>query len=388
MKICHLDPLFLPYHGGAEKHVFEISRRLIKKGYDITVLTSRLPATATSEVIEGIKVKRVNPTLYIPSFPFPLSFLPPPFSIMPFQCIDVLRQDADIFHIHNRFWYGPGVLLAAKLRGKALILTLHNARPEGIDFPTDFFGLLFDLAYGRRIMELADKIICVSEYTKRVTVPPRLWEKCIVITNGVDTQRFNPRVSGERVRKKLGIPTDAPLILCNARLVRQKGLPYLIDAFALTKRDFTGAKLVVIGKGPLKEELLAQATRLGVDRDFVITTGIPEDELPEWYAAADLFVLPSVWEPCAVVLLEALASGKPIVATNIGGNPELVTRECGLLVRARDADALYAAMARLLAAPALRRKMARAARRRAERLFSWDIVAEKIHKVYQSIGRR
>ncbi|MEM3030618.1 MAG: glycosyltransferase family 4 protein [Candidatus Micrarchaeia archaeon] len=388
MKICQLDPLFLPYQGGAEKHVFETSKRLARKSYDITVLTSRLPGTETSEAIEGVRVKRVNPTLYISKFPFPLSFLPPPFSIMPFQCIDVLRQDADVFHIHNRFWYPPSVLLAIKLRRKPLLLTLHNARPEGIDLPTDFFGLLFDLAYGRRIMELADKIICVSEYTKRVTVPPRLWRKCVVINNGVDTSRFSPHVKGGRVRRKLGISPDAPLILCNARLVRQKGLSYLIDAFALLKRDFQNAKLVLIGKGPLKEELLAQAARLGVDKDFVITTGIPENELPEWYAAADFFVLPSVWEPCAVVLLEALASGKPVVATRVGGNPEIVSKECGLLVQARDANALYAAMARLLAAPALRRKFAKAAQRRAERLFSWDIVAEKMHKVYQSLGRR
>jgi len=388
MKLCQLDPLFLPYFGGAEKHVFEVSRRLARRGYDITVLTSHLPGTPPGETIEGIRVKRVRPTFYIQRFPFPLSFLPPPFSIMPFQCIDVLRQDADVFHIHNRFWYPPGVLLAIKLRGKPLILTLHNAKPEGIDFPTDFGGALFDLFYGRRVMELADRIVCVSEYTKRVTVPPRLWGKCVVINNGVDIQRFNPRVKGGRVRKKLGIPRDAPLLLCNARLVRQKGLSHLVDAFALLRRDFQDARLLLIGKGPLKDELLAQAERLGVGKGFIITTGIPEEELPEYYAAADIFVLPSLWEPCAVVLPEALASGKAIVATDIGGNPEIVSRGCGVLVEPGSADALCSAMARLLGDHSMREKMGRAARKRAERLFSWEIIAEKMHKVYQSVGRR
>jgi len=380
-RICMLDPLFYPYQGGTEKHVLEVGKRLVKDyRHDITVLTSRLPGTLAHSELDGIKIIR-TPSLYLDRLP---SFLPPPFTIAPFHAFDLMKQDAQIIHIHNRYWYHAATLGAIKLRKKKLVLTLHNARPEGISFAADKLGAIYDFFWGQRIMEMSERTIAVSEWTKRTTVPKFLQDKCTVIYNGIDVKHFSPKVDGSVIRKKLGIG-KSPLLLSNGRLVPQKGFSYLIDAFAKLKKDLPLAKLVIIGKGPLRPALDSRIEQLGISRSVKFVTGIPETEMPLYYAAADLFILPTLWEPCAVALLEAMASGKPIVTTNAGGNPELVTKACGVLTAPRDSQALYEAAVKLLFDKNRLERMGKASRKRAVDNFTWDNTARKTDAVYKSI---
>ncbi len=386
LKICMLDPLFLPYPGGAEKVVYEIGKRLAKKGHEVTVLTSRLPNTPKEEVMEGINIVR-SPALYFEKLPF--SFLPPPFTLAPLLNSDILKQDADVFHMHNRFWYYLGTLLTIKLlKKKNLMLTLHNARPIGIDWATDTSGKMYDVLWANRIMENCNRITAVSDWTKRVTVPKALWPKSTVIHNAVDNRRFKPRPrkSAQFVRDKFGIG-DEELILTNARMVKQKGYEYLLDAFAKLKADkeHKNAKMIAIGKGPLKEWIVKRAQELGVGDSFFPTTGIPEEELPLYYNAADVFQLSSIWEPCAVVLFEALASGSPIVAFGAGGTPEIINDDCGRAVESRNSNELCLKTKELLEDKKLRTKLSVKARKRAEDEFTWDISTDKFENVYKSL---
>ncbi|MFH0818006.1 MAG: glycosyltransferase family 4 protein [Candidatus Micrarchaeota archaeon] len=387
LKICMLDPLFIPYPGGAEKVVYEFGKRLAKKGHDITVLTSRLPKTSPTEEMDGIHVIRTS-SIYFEKLPF--SFLPPPFTFMPLLNIDILKQEADIFHIHNRFWYYPGTLLTLKLlKRKKLMLTLHNARATGIDFATDASGTLYDILWANRIMENCDKITAVSGWTKRITVPERLWQKSEVILNGVDTDRFKPmpKKDSQFVREKFGIGNEE-LLLTNARMVKQKGYEYLLDAFAKLKSDqkHKDAKLIAIGRGPLKERILSKAKELGVSDSFFPATGIPEAELPHYYNTADVFLLSSVWEPCAVVLFEAVATGCPIVASDAGGTPEVIeNQKSGILVSARDSNALCEKAKEVLENKKLASSLSKGARERAVKSLTWDVTSEKFEKVYKSM---
>jgi glycogen synthase len=381
-----LDPLFIPYPGGAEKVVFEVGKRLAKKGHEVTVLTSKIPNTASREEMEGMHIIR-TPSLYFEKLPF--SFLPPPFTLSPALNYDILKQDADIFHMHNRFWYYLGTLANLKLiKRKKLMLTLHNARAIGIDQQTDVSAGFYDDIWAKRIMENCDKMTAVSDWTKRVTVPEKLWPKCEVILNGIDTTKFYPREKklSQHIRDKFNIGDDE-LILTNARIIKQKGYEYLISAFSelVHDKEHRKAKLLIIGKGPLKEWVLEKAKALGVGDSVIITTGIPEQELPLYYNAADIFALASIWEPCAVVLFEALASGTPVVAFGAGGIPEIVDEECGRVVPPRDSHALYLKMKELLEDKKLRDKLSIRARKKAEANFTWDIAAEKFEKVYKSL---
>ncbi|MEM3555823.1 MAG: glycosyltransferase family 4 protein [Candidatus Micrarchaeia archaeon] len=380
MEICMLDPLFYPYFGGTEKVVYEFGKRLAKK-HGITILTSQIPGTKPYEEIEGMKVYR-TPSIYIKNLP---SFMPPPYTISPFLVKDLLkRKEADIFHIHCRYFYYLGTILAIKqIMRKKLMLTLHNAKPAGISFLTDKCAALYDAVWGYRIMENCNRITAVSRYTKEVTVPHYMQNKTEVVYNGVDEKRFKPR-KDDSIREKFNIG-DSPLLLTNARLIPQKGLHYLIEAFYMLKKDFRDAKLIIIGKGPLRDTLGSQCFRLGVQDSVFFVTGIPEEELPLYYNNATLFVLPSLWEPSAVVLYEALASGKAIVATRVGGNPEIVSEECGMLVPPHNAHELHDKIKLLLENDKMRRRMERNSRKRAVENFTWDIAAKRYEKIYERV---
>jgi glycosyltransferase involved in cell wall biosynthesis len=379
-----LDPLFFPYFGGTEKVVLEVGSRLVKKhGYQVGVLTSMIPQArgVHREEIQGIDVVR-SPAMYFERMP---SFLPPPFTVAPSINRDLEREftGSDIFHVHNRFWYPPSTYTKVKHKmSKKLMVTIHNARPRGISDSVDFWGGMFDDTIGKRIFSLCDRINCVSSATMVDTIPEAIHDRCSVVYNGVDTSKFRPGLDPSPLREKLGLG-ESPVILSNGRLIEQKGFKYLIEAFAAVRREIKDAELVIIGKGPLKEELTQQAASLGIGGSVLFVTGIPEAELPLYYSMADVFVLPSLYEPSAVVLYEALSSGKPIVATAAGGNQEIVTGECGDIVPVRDAPALSRSMTSLLLDMNKRRHMGHASRTRAVERFDWDVIARDWDRSYR-----
>ena len=386
MRICVLDPLFFPYFGGTEKVVLEVGSRLVKDyGYEFEVLTSMIPQAKgiSRETVKGIGVHR-TPSIYLSSLP---AFLPPPFTFSPLLNLDLLTQHnrADVYHINNRFWYSWGTLASIKLlMRRRLMLTIHNSRPRGIAPDVDLWGGLYDDTLGRVLFSACDRINCVSRSALEDTIPKGMHGKCAVVYNGVDTKSFKPGKGGEEVREKFRLG-DSPLILSNGRLVTQKGFNYLLDAFAGVKKEIKDAKLMIIGRGPLKDQLLAQAASLGIADSVIITTGIPEEELPNYYNAADVFALASLYEPSAVVLYEALGCGKPIVATSAGGNPEIVSKDCGFIVPKHSSKALKEKLLALLEDDSLRKKAGAASRKRAVENFDWDIIAGEWDKSYKAL---
>ncbi len=387
LKICMLDPLFFPYFGGTEKVVLEVGSRLVKNhGYEVQVLTSMIPQAkgVRRENLHGLDVIR-TPSFYMERMP---SFIPPPFTISPLLGRDMRSKcsDAHVFHVHNRFWYSPLTYLGIKRwQGKKLMLTIHNARPRGISKRVDYWGGLYDELIGRSIFAACDRINCVSEATLRDTIPEQDRRKATVVYNGVDTKRFRPGLDVSDLRKKLGVGSST-VVLSNGRLVEQKGFPILIDAMAKVRERFKDTHLVIIGKGPMKDELTKKASALGMADSLHFVTGIPEEQIPLYYGMADVFALASFYEPSAVVLYEALGCGKAIVATNAGGNPEIVSPECGFIVPTRDPQALSERIGTLLSDESLRKKCEIASRERAERLFDWDVVAKAWHDSYKAIA--
>ena len=379
-----LDPLFFPYFGGTEKVVLEVGSRLVRQhGYQVDVLTSMIPQAkgVRREELQGINVVR-SPAMYFERMP---SFLPPPFTLAPSINRDLGRECAEneIFHVHNRFWYPPSTYTKVKRRlKKKLMVTVHNARPRGISDKVDFWGGMFDDTIGKRIFSMCDRINCVSHATMVDTIPEAIQDRCTVVFNGVDTSKFKPGLDPYPLREKLALG-ESPVILSNGRLIEQKGFKYLIEAFASLRREIKDAELVIIGKGPLKNDLDQLASSLGIGGSVRFVTGIPEHELPQYYAMADIFVLPSLYEPSAVVLYEALSSGKPIVATEVGGNPEIVSGECGNMVPVRDSSALSRSMTSLLLDRNKRLGMERASRSRAVERFDWDVIARDWDRSYR-----
>jgi glycosyltransferase involved in cell wall biosynthesis len=235
----------------------------------------------------------------------------------------------------------------------------------------------------RRACENAHRVIVVSEQnqTEAVEYYGIDQNRLSVIPNGVDTSRFNPDVNGSRVRQRLGLE-DKQVILYVGGLRDRKGIPYLIQAMKRVREEIPGSVLVICGEGSQRKNLQEMSRELGVSEYTIFTGEVPYEDLPEYYAACDLFVLPSNYEAQGIVLLEAMSSHRAVVATRVGGIPETVGADTGILVPPRDPSSLVQAIMKLLKDTALREKMAAAGRVRAAD-FDWKIVSERTLELYQ-----
>ena len=276
-----------------------------------------------------------------------------------------------IFHAHLSWPLACkyGVLAAWLARVPAIVATAHlyvelrgNRRPPVMLRPL------------RRIIAVSDEV--KTRYAGDLRVPAR---KLTVVRNGI---RVPPlvRLRDPALRAELVRGRPDYVIITPARLHEQKGHAFLLAAAA----QVPDATFVLVGDGPLRAELEARVRELGL-AERCIFLGHRSD-VPDLLAAADLFVLPSLYEGLPVSVLEAMAAERPIVATAIGGTDEAVTHEVtGLLVPPRDAAALASAICRMRADPALARRLASGGRERVEREFSSDVAARHVMRIYDEI---
>jgi glycosyltransferase involved in cell wall biosynthesis len=202
---------------------------------------------------------------------------------------------------------------------------------------------------------------------------------------GVDTEHFRPAESRSAARARLRLPKSGVCIATVCRLHRDKGVGHLISAFERLCSSAGDAWILIVGDGPAKEELEAQAERLGVRPRVFFVGPQPHADVRNWLQAADVFVLPSRKEGLPNSILEAMAAGLPVVATDVGGIGEAVTRSCGRLVPYSDVPALAEALRRLIDSPELRSSQGQAARSRAVETFGWAASAARLIGVYRSV---
>lgn len=233
---------------------------------------------------------------------------------------------------------------------------------------------------------LCGRIICVSRAVAgRFAGSLYFSDKVRVIYNGVDTAQFTPSLSGEEFRKSNSIPSSAPLIGYCGQLVESKGLAVLIDAFKIIKNSIPESRLVLAGRGDFEDELRAKVRGLGLE-DSVAFAGFVEN-IPQFMAVLDIFILPSFWlEGLSRVLLEAMACGKPVVTTPLGGNTEtIVDGETGFFFQAGSSADLARKAVSLLKDRALAARLGGNGRRRAVELFDIRSTSEKIHGLYDEL---
>ena len=247
----------------------------------------------------------------------------------------------------------------------------------------------------RALASLPDAIICNSNaIAKRFIRKGRLPGKVHIIHNGVDVERFNPLIKGDGIRKRFDIGDEEIVIGIASRFNQNKGHEIFLSAASNLLKEVPGGRLklkFLIAGGAVFEEDMNRETRLKAFAreadmgDRVIFTGFVND-MPEIYAATDIFVLASFAEPCGRVIAEAMACGKPVVGTNIGGTPEMVADGItGLLVRPGDAPAMAGAIRMLVEDKDRRLAMGREARIKAEKEFDIKAHAKKTGDLYSHI---
>jgi glycosyltransferase involved in cell wall biosynthesis len=241
-----------------------------------------------------------------------------------------------------------------------------------------------DRLLDKLLLRLASAVVVNSNAVggRFAWAPP---EKVRRIYNGVDLTRFSPRQPSAELRAALALPDGALVVASVGRFVLYKGYAYLLEAARRVQDSRSGVHWVLIGDGELRGELERRCQDLGLSTQ-VHFTGWRED-VPDILALCDLFVLPSLTEHFGRVLIEAMAMGKAVVATNGGGVPEIVRQdETGLLVPPAQSKALAEAVLALLEDPARAARLGTAGRRRAETAFSLASHVAAVQSLYGEIA--
>ena len=373
LNICILSVDFLPNVGGIAAHVYELARALRALGNDITIVTFRDSLFAPGEeTIDGLHVVRV----YLPRNTV---LLYPAFALFEYFSVRriIKRKKIDLLHSHYVFPDGfvsrlqPGVPGIATEHTSGFLDRLEQGRMLG----------LYRWVYSRmnHIITPSDEL---AGAVGSLGVPR---QKITFVSNGVDTDKFSPEVPPRDLRQQYALAPDTRIVLCPRRLEPKNGVKYLVEAVPAVLRQCPEARFFVVG-GSYPDQLALlrkRARELGIEDQIIFAGSVPNAEMPSWYTAADVVVLPSLKEATSIAGLEAMACGRPLVGTNVGGIPHLVTDgRTGLLVEPRDPDGLADALARLLTDDAARREMGVAARKKAVDRFSWARIAGTVEGIY------
>jgi glycosyltransferase involved in cell wall biosynthesis len=231
-----------------------------------------------------------------------------------------------------------------------------------------------------------EQFIVVSDSLKKTLIQKRgiSSQRVIKIYNGIELDQYHPDAECGNLRKQWGIPDHVPLIGAIGRMVWQKGFEYLIEAVPEIMRVVPEAGFLLVGDGPLKDKLKVKSEKLKV-ADRIIFTGFRGD-IKDIIAAIDILVIPSLLEGFPMITLEAMAMGKPIIATRIDGIVEQISDgEEGILVPPGDPDALAKAIIRVLTDTKSGKTMGVAGRKKVEQEFSVEKMVSETEKVYMSL---
>jgi teichuronic acid biosynthesis glycosyltransferase TuaC len=231
----------------------------------------------------------------------------------------------------------------------------------------------------RRTLHEADFLVTVSGALRKTALSMGAWaERSKAILNGCDTSVFYPQ-DLSKARRKLGIEEEGEAVVYVGRLDLAKGLRELVEAATIAKAKHPQMRCYLVGDGADRPGLVAQVAKQGAEDWIKFVDPCPTDQVATWMAAADLVTLPSYREGCPNVVLEALAAGRPMVATNIGGIPELMDESCGLMVPAKDTTRLAKALSEVLA------RDWNASEISSRHSRSWSNVSDDVQKVLENV---
>ncbi len=314
----------------------------------------------------------------------------------------------DIQVVHSHTWYsGLGGHLTGLLKEIPHVATAHSLEPHRPWKREQLAGGYNVSSWSEKnTMEYADAVIAVSQGMKGAILDayPRISEdKIHIVLNGIDTQLWQPRptwqdsleANGWSVLGELGVDSDKPIVSFVGRITRQKGVQHLIKAAGMFDED---VQLVLCAGAPDTPEIaqeteqLVEQLRSSRDGVFWVKDMLPKEKIQEILSASATFVCPSIYEPLGIVNLEAMACGSAVVASNVGGIPEVVVDgETGLLVPYDENDpegferGIADAVNRVAGNPELASQYGNAGLQRAKDVFAWDRIAQETVDVYKSL---
>ena len=363
MKIFHFYKDYFPVQGGIENHIKLLAEAQAARGHPVSVLVASRDRRTHVETINGVRVIFAARLATISSAP-----------ISPAMFALLRREQPDIVHLHFPYPWGEAANYFVG-RAHKVVLTYHSDIIRQRYLRVAYAPLM------RRVFARVDAIIATSpNYMTSSPVLSRWKEKCVVIPLAIDPTPFEIAAPHSSLAIR-----HSPLLLSVGHLRYYKGLNYLLAAL----RDLPPARLVVVGKGPMQNAWCALARNLGVASRVTFAGEVADADLPSYYAACDVFVLPSSErsEAFGLVQLEAMAAGKPVVCTELGTGTSFVNvdGETGLVVPARDPHALAAAISRLIDDAPLCARMGAAGRARVQKEFRLEKMVDRILALYENL---
>ena len=369
--------------GGISRVVNDLSKRLIKDGHDITVVTYKEGNVPYYELDKGVKVYRVD-NFMINASNFIDWVMQLNFNMIA-KASEIIQKEGEFDVIHAHDWL---VAYAAKTLKHSynipLVSTIHATeagRNSGIrDSQQKYINdTEWMLTYE------STEVIVNSNYMKgelqRLFGLP--FEKINVVPNGVNLLLYSGIDRDYEFRRRYAMDNEK-IILFVGRLVYEKGVQHLIAAMPKILNGYHDAKLVIAGKGGMMDELKQEANALGLGDKVYFTGYINGKDVPKLYKAADVAVFPSTYEPFGIVALEAMLSERPIVVSDIGGLNEIVQhRENGMKCYAGNANSIADSILELLYNPELCANLTKKAKAKVRNEYNWNKIAQDTHFIYQ-----
>jgi glycosyltransferase involved in cell wall biosynthesis len=376
MRIAHVTATFPPHYTGTGMVCYYNALGLARLGHEVTVFTSDYPS-GDYAYPEEITVRRLPAMFRIGNAPLLLGLL--------------RLKEFDIIHLHHPFIFGAELIWAvSQARKIPYVITHHN----------DLIGYglrryLFD-AYSalspRLVFDKARKLVVVSQdhtaFSRLTLVFRERWSDVVEIPNCVDTGLFQPELNGTEVRQLYGISDDDLVILFVGPLDwahHYRRVDLLLEAVRMIQEP--NLHVFVVGDGDRAGWYRDLTEELGIESRVHFLGKLPHQDLPKVYAAVDIVVLPSqLQESFGLVLIEAMACGKPVIASNLPGVRSVVSNgDDGLLVRPGDVDDLVEKMQMLLGDARHRREMGTRGHKKVEEKYAWSKVIPLLAQVYEEV---
>lgn len=385
--------------------VHNLAKELIKNGIDVSVVTPHEDNTKDYEIIDNVMVHRFQYWFtkegqklayhggMLPNFQ--KSFLAkiqfPLFLFFYFLKGLKIAKKCDLIHAQFLLSGFIGVFIK-KITGKKLILTIHAGGLFGLE------RMPFKRKIARLIAIETDKINVVSNYIGErflnlltAGISLKIKNHIIVMPMGVHLDRFNYSLKSDESSK---VNINEITLLFVGRIADKKGLPTLIDAMFILKDSITNFRLYIVGGGPLKSTMEKRVSDLELNKFIKFKGRVSDQELTELYLSSDIVIVPSIiseygdTEGMPVVILEAMAAGTPIIASNVSGIPDAVKDGVnGFLVEQKNAKQLAEKILYLIEHPEVRERMGKEGRKMVEEKFTWEKIAKKTIEIYKKTLR-
>jgi len=375
MKICMYTSEFPPDVGGISTYVYNLSKRLVERGHEVTVITRGTWRKTYCEEIEGISVYRVR---FIPFFPSPFKI----HQIYVNKLLKSLKFDFDLIHLHGTLMPVEPVFN----NSLPVVFTSHGASKKKLDFmeakTLHFFIVkllrnhLFKLE--QEIVEKSDMLTAVSNScADEFRAYHSIKKEITIVHNGVDTNFFVPSKNRSNLRS----------VIYTGRFEVFKGLSDLIECSGIVCKKYPDVKFILVGSGTILDSLKKQVSKLKLENNIIFTGSLSKSQIIEYYQNATIFVLPSYREGFPTSLMEAMSCGIPSIATNVEGSAELIKdSENGLLVPQKNPEKLAESVIYLLENEEFRNKIGANARNHIVKNYDWEKITDGFEKLYHRLS--